>query len=82
MWLHHSSGPSSAELSALALGHVNVAEPLYMSEFKGEALRCDNPDVILPKCKQLSGDVMDGKTKLKEIIVFQPLVKSCSGDIL
>lgn len=65
----------------LALGHLNVTVPLRMSEFKGKALCCDNSDVILPKCKQLSGDVMDGKTKLKEIIVFQPLVKSHSGDI-
>lgn len=64
-------------------------EPLRMSErrqgFKGEELCCDNIDVILPKCKQLPGVgggwMMDGKTKPKEIIVFQPLAKSCYGDV-
>lgn len=50
-------------------------------EFKGEELCCDNIDVMLPKCKQLSVEVMDGKTKNKEILVFRPLAKSCYGDI-
>lgn len=35
-------------------------------EFKGEELCCDNIDAILPKCKQLSMEVMDGKKKIQK----------------